>query len=113
MDQPREPVTKSHEVLNYIRTESSNCLFVLLDFHPYLEDAVHIRSLKDIALTYTKHYSTVVLVGFSLKVPEELKPFTAQFRLPLPTLPELRGIVLDVAAEWGCGTWTTRRPNHQ
>jgi SpoVK/Ycf46/Vps4 family AAA+-type ATPase len=100
-DQPRETLTKSQEVLNYIRTESSNCLFVLLDFHPYLEDAVHIRSLKDIALTYNKHYSTVVLVGFTLKLPEELKPFTAQFRLPLPTPGELRGIVLDVAADWG------------
>ena len=100
-DQPLRSVTKSQEILNYIRTESSNCIFVLLDFHPYLEDAVHIRCLKDIALTYDKHYSTVALVGFALKVPEELKPFIAQFRLPLPDLDELRGIVVDVAAVWG------------
>ncbi len=42
-----------------------------------------------------------MLVGYSLSVPEELKPFTAQFRLPLPTVNELRGIVYDVAADWG------------
>ena len=100
-DQPSESVTKSQEVLSYIKNSSNNCLFVLLDFHPYLQDAVHVRYLKDIALTYPKHYSTVVLVGFALKIPEELQPFTARFRLPLPTHDELRAIVFDAAGEWG------------
>jgi AAA+ superfamily predicted ATPase len=101
MNQPSQSVTKSQEVLSYIKNSSNNCLFVLLDFHPYLEDAVHVRYLKDIALTYPKHYSMVVLVGLTLKIPEELQPFTTQFRLPLPTSDELRGIVYDVAGEWG------------
>ena len=100
-DQPKESVLKSNELLNYIKTSASYCLFVLLDFHPYLQDAVHVRQLKDIALAYPKHYSTVVLVGCALQVPEELRPFTARFHLPLPGQDELRGIVLDVAAEWG------------
>src|SRR5882757_1274134 len=38
MDQPSQPVTKSQDVLNYIKNSSNNCLFVLLDFHPYLQD---------------------------------------------------------------------------
>jgi hypothetical protein len=100
-DQPGQSVLKSQELLRYIKTEGKNCLFVLLDFHPYLQDAIHMRQLKDIALTYTQHYSTVVLVGHSLPLPEELKPYTAYLRLPLPTLDELRGIVIDVAGEWG------------
>jgi AAA+ superfamily predicted ATPase len=101
MDQPLQSVTKSQDILNYIKTESSNCLFVLLDFNPYLQDAMHVRQLKDIALTYSRHYSTVAIVGCSLAIPEQLRPFTAQFRLPLPTPDELRGIVFDVAGEWG------------
>jgi hypothetical protein len=100
-DQPPQSVLKSQEVLNYIKTASSHSLFVLLDFHPYLEDAVHVRYLKDIALTYTKHHSTVVLVGHVVRVPGELRPFTAGFRLPLPTLEELRRIVFEAAADWG------------
>src|SRR2546427_3309517 len=100
-DQPTEPVLKSQDILNYIKNSSRYCLFVLLDFHPYLQDNVHVRFLKDIALTYSKHYSTVVLVGGVLQIPEELRQFTAYFRLPLPTPDELRGIVYDVAAEWG------------
>lgn len=100
-DQPSLSVVKSQEVLNYIKSDSRSCIFVLLDFHPYLEDAVHVRHLKDIALTYPKHFSTVVIVGCALTIPEQLLPFTARFRLPLPTPDELRGIVYDVAADWG------------
>jgi hypothetical protein len=100
-DQPSRSVLKSQELLNYIKADAKNCLFVLLDFHPYLKDDVHVRLLKDIALNYPRHFSTVVIVGWSLSVPEELRPYTAQFRLPLPTLDEMRGIVYDVAAEWG------------
>jgi hypothetical protein len=100
-DQPLQSVTKSLEVLTHIKSDAQYSLFVLLDFHPYLQDAVHVRHLKDIALSYTRHQSTVVLVGCALQVPVELQPFTAKFELPLPTEDELRGIVVDVAAEWG------------
>ncbi|HEX3627452.1 MAG TPA: AAA family ATPase [Verrucomicrobiae bacterium] len=100
-DQPRENVQKSIEVLNYIKTSAHSCLFVLLDFHPFLEDTLHVRSLKDIALSYDKHYSTVMLVGYVVRVPEELRPFTSYFKLPLPSPVELRQIVHEVAAEWG------------
>ncbi|NOS68861.1 MAG: AAA family ATPase [Verrucomicrobia bacterium] len=100
-EQPAQSVLKSNEVLSYIKNSSKNSMFVLLDFHPYLQDAVHVRHLKDIALSYTKHFSTVVIVGYAVQMPEELKPFTAPFRLPLPTMDELRKIVFDAAAEWG------------
>jgi AAA+ superfamily predicted ATPase len=100
-DQPLQSLVKSQDILGYIKTESKYSLFLLLDYHPYLQDAVHIRQLKDVALTYEKHYSTVLMVGPSLKIPEELLPFTATFRLPLPKPDELRRIVLEVAGEWG------------
>jgi hypothetical protein len=100
-DQPSQAVLKSQDILSYIRTSGTNCLFVLLDFRPYLDDNVHVRFLKDIALNYPRSYATVVLVGTVLQIPEELRPFTAYFRLPLPTPDELRGIVYDVAGEWG------------
>jgi ATP-dependent 26S proteasome regulatory subunit len=100
-DQPAETVLKSQDVLKYIKETQPHCVFVLLDFHPYMTDNVHVRFLKDIALAYPKHFCTVVLVGNALPVPEELRPFTAHFRMPLPSSDELRGIVYDVAGEWG------------
>ncbi len=100
-DQPAQAVTKLPEALNHIKTAASHSLFVLLDFHPFLADMLHVRYLKDIALNYPRHGSTVVIAGHTLPVPEELRPFTALFRMPLPTPEELRKIVYDAAADWG------------
>src|SRR5260221_4854411 len=72
-DQPSQAVLKSQEILSYIKTSASYCLFVLLDFQHYLTDEIHVRLLKDIALTYSRHYSTVVLVGTVLEGPEPLR----------------------------------------
>ncbi len=100
-DQPSQAVLKSQEVLSYIKSSGAHCLFVLLDFHRYLQDDVHVRFLKDIALGAGKNYYTVLLVATTLQIPEELRSFIAYFHLPLPTQDELRGIVYDVAGEWG------------
>jgi hypothetical protein len=54
-DQPTQSVLRAQELLTYIKTSAANCLFVLLDFRRYLEDDVHIRFLKDIALDYSRH----------------------------------------------------------
>src|SRR5277367_4618281 len=89
-DQPSKSVMESQEVLAYIKSSSENSLFVLLDFSPYLQNALHVRFLKDIALAYSRHYSTVVLVASALTVPEDLRQFTARFKLPLPAQAELR-----------------------
>jgi len=100
-DQPHESVLKSQEVLTYIKIQARYSLFVLLDFHPFLDDPTHVRSLKDIALSYSSQWSTVLLVSARLTIPEELKAHTARFQLPLPTLEELKSIVQDEARRWG------------
>lgn len=100
-DQPKQSIHKSQEVLAFIKANARHSLFVLLDFHPFLKDPVHVRHLKDIALSYSTHWNTVLLVSARLEVPEELKAHTARFKLPLPTLEELRSIVRDEAGRWG------------
>jgi SpoVK/Ycf46/Vps4 family AAA+-type ATPase len=100
-DQPLDSVMRSEEVLAYVKLHSRHSVFVLLDFAPFLRDALHVRLLKDIALTYTTHHSTVVLVGATIELPGELRPFSAVFQLPLPSEDEIRSIIVDEAAQWG------------
>jgi hypothetical protein len=97
--QPDQAIEKALDALGYIKTSAANALFAMLDFHPVLQDAVHVRLLKDIALAYPQQRNTVVLVSRELKLPVELRPFAGFFRLPLPTLDELRGIVYEVASD--------------
>jgi hypothetical protein len=99
-DQPSQQIEKALDALGYIKTTAFHSLFALLDFHPMLQDSVHVRLLKDIALGYPQRRNTVVLVSHELELPKELRPFAGFFRLPLPTIDELRAIIYDVASEW-------------
>ncbi len=100
-DQPTVSVTTSIEVLQFIHDSATRSIFLLLDFHPHLKDPIHVRHLKDIVLTAAERMITVIVAGLNLKMPDELQSFTVNFDLPLPTAEEVRGIVIDVAGEWG------------
>jgi hypothetical protein len=55
-DQPMRSLVRSEDILGYIKTESKNSLFLLLDYHPYLQDHLHVRRLKDNAHTNNNQY---------------------------------------------------------
>ncbi len=47
-----------------------------LDFHPFLNDPVNVRMIKDIAQNYEKTPITLVLLGHEVTVPQELEHLT-------------------------------------
>ena len=75
-------------------------IYVLLDFHPYLDEPVNVRMLKDICQGYESRPRTVVLISHRVEVPSELEHLTARFSLAFPSRAERRAIVEDVAREW-------------
>ena len=88
------------EVLKHIRAVNNAGIYVLLDFHPYLEDPVNVRLLKDICIRYTKVARQIVLVSHSVDLPRELESFSARFELALPSENERKKIVKGVATEY-------------
>jgi len=88
------------DVLKHIRAVSKPGIYVLLDFHPFLEDPVHVRLLKDICIRYVEIPRQIVLISHTIKLPAELEPFSARFNLALPSESERRDIVKKVADEW-------------
>lgn len=75
-------------------------IYLLLDFHPYLDDPVNVRLLKDIAQGYSRSPRTVVLVSHEVDLPPELEAYAARFEVAFPSRDERRAIVADVAREW-------------
>ncbi|NND00850.1 MAG: AAA family ATPase [Gammaproteobacteria bacterium] len=73
-------------------------VYILVDFHHYLEDPVALRHIKDVLIHSTQH--TLVLLSPSISVPDELRASATHFRLPLPSDDELREMVSDLTAEW-------------
>ncbi len=88
------------EVLKHIRAVPKPGIYVLLDFHPFLEDPVHVRLIKDICIRYKEIPRQIVLISHTVKLPSELESFSAHFDMALPTEDERRKIIQRVADEW-------------
>ena len=86
-------------VLREIAARDFAAVYLLLDFHPYLDDPLNVRLLKEIAQA-TEVNQTVVLLSHAVTVPAELKALTARFELQLPGPNALEQIVREEARAW-------------
>ncbi|MEJ2129000.1 MAG: AAA family ATPase [Woeseiaceae bacterium] len=98
--EPQPLNSEPGDVLKHIRAVSKPGIYVLLDFHPFLEDPVHVRLLKDICIRYREVARQIVLISHTVKLPGELESFSARFDMALPSEDERRKIVKRVADEW-------------
>jgi hypothetical protein len=69
-------------------------IYVLLDLHPYLDDPVTVRLVKDIALAPTRR--TLVLVSHAV----DLEHLAARYPVAFPDRAERRALVDRVVHEW-------------
>jgi len=98
--EPQSLNSEPTDVLKHIRAVSKPGLYILLDFHPFLEDPVHIRLLKDICIQYPKIARQIVLVSHKVKLPSELEAYSARLDIALPSEAERRKIIEQVADDW-------------
>ncbi|MEJ2360889.1 MAG: AAA family ATPase [Gammaproteobacteria bacterium] len=98
--EPQRHNAEPTEVLGNIKAGSQDGIYILLDFHPYLGDPMHVRLLKDIALSYDTQLQTIVLISHEIRIPPELKNFSALVQLSLPDETSRRHIVNDVAEQY-------------
>ena len=99
-----EPQTLNSEptdVLKHIRAVLKPAIYVLLDFHPFLEDPVHIRLLKDICIQYSHVARQIVLLSHKVTVPNELESFCARFEMELPSKQDRDRIIKQIVNEYG------------
>ena len=80
--------------LNIILGYTEPALFVLKDFHPYLEDPVIIRKLRDIVANLKKSYKTLFLISPVLVLPPGLEKDITPIDIPLPSANEIKQILL-------------------
>ena len=98
--EPQIHNSEPKEALRHIRAVKQPGTYVLLDFHPFLEDPVHVRLIKDICLDFRRCERYLVIVGHSINLPDELTPFCAKLEMALPDEAERERIVRAVAENW-------------
>ena len=88
------------DVLRHIRAVSKPGIYVLLDFHPFLHDPVHVRLIKDICIHYPDIPRQLILISHEIELPQELEVFSARVEMALPGDTERRSIIESVAREY-------------
>jgi SpoVK/Ycf46/Vps4 family AAA+-type ATPase len=98
--QPQTHAKDPHQALGQIKATSTPGIYLLLDFHPYLEDPGHVRMIKEIALGYSESQHTLVFISHACELPEELRAFSARFDLALPDQKALEAWIREEARSW-------------
>ncbi|MEO8704953.1 MAG: AAA family ATPase [Kofleriaceae bacterium] len=94
---PLEPVVKPVETLLAIGKLAEPTLVVLKDFHPFLDDTLVVRALRELAHELETSYSTVILLAPVLKIPVELEKDITVLDVPLPDYGELLELLRGIA----------------
>ncbi|MCB1049528.1 MAG: AAA family ATPase [Acidobacteria bacterium] len=97
---PQKFNAQPSEVLRHIRSVTKPGIFLLLDFHPFLEDPILVRTLREIALHFDKMPNRVVLLSPRLEVPAELRSLTARFSLKAPNKDVIQDVLDELVMEW-------------
>ncbi|MEZ4699928.1 MAG: AAA family ATPase [Rhodothermales bacterium] len=96
----QDAVQEPGEVLQHIWAMQISGIYLLVDFHPFLDDPKHIRQIKEVALQAESRRQTIVFMSHAIKIPEELRHFVAHFELKLPSESALMQTVAKVAGQW-------------
>jgi len=92
--------SKPLQLLTQIKSTKHGGIYLLVDFHPFLDDPVHIRLLKDIALMQADACHRIVLISHEIELPEELERYSARFELSLPDHSQIEMMIRSEAKRW-------------
>lgn len=101
IDMDAQPLTrKPEDLLGQIKSSPAAGVYILLDFHSYLDDALVIRLLKDIVVDRKIDPHTIVLLSHETNLPSELDPYATFFDLSIPDREQLSDLVKECAREF-------------
>ncbi|NIN35941.1 MAG: AAA family ATPase [Gammaproteobacteria bacterium] len=91
---------KPLELLTQIKMTRHAGVYLLLDFHPFLEEPVNIRLLKDIAQQHVDVPHTLVFISHEVNLPAELDHYCVPYEMALPGVGKIEEIIRKEARAW-------------
>ena len=98
--EPQTLNSQPTDVLKHIRAVTKSGTYVLLDFHPFINDPVHVRLLKDICIRRRDAQRQIVLISHKIDIPRELEGYCARFEMQLPSKQERIQLLDEAIAEY-------------
>lgn len=88
------------EVLYTIYNNYQSGIFVLIDYHPYLQNDRNIRLIKELAANADKFNQTIIFISAQIELPNEIKHLSAQFDLSFPSEEKIKILIKQLIARW-------------
>jgi SpoVK/Ycf46/Vps4 family AAA+-type ATPase len=88
----RDPIA----ALMHIERQTYPAIFVMLDFHPYLNDNVVVRKLRDLVENLKQTYESLIIVSPVLNIPNELEKDIAVVDFDLPDQEDISNLIDDI-----------------
>ncbi len=92
--------TEPAQLLAQIKGTRSPGIYVLCDFHPFLNEPRHIRFIKEIAQAHDSLGHTLILLSYALDTPPELARLSYRFQLSLPGDQQIRQMISEAADKY-------------
>ncbi len=93
-DQTTSPLA----ALDYIMDSRDPAIFLLKDFHPFLNDVTLVRRLRDLTVSLKDTYKSIVMLSPQLKLPTELEKEVTVVEYSLPSLDDLAELLDGIIA---------------
>jgi len=97
---PQKFNSQPQDVIGHIRSCNAPGIWIMCDFHPYLEDPVMVRMIREIAQNHAGMPHHLVFLSPKFEIPTELRNMSARFALRLPDREKVVAIIKEVASDW-------------
>ena len=84
------------ETLQRIQSQGETGIYLLKDFHPFLDDPHVVRRLRDLCPDLQQSYKTILISSPILNLPCELEKDITIIDIPLPDFLELSEVLRDI-----------------
>ena len=91
------------EVLHAIHEQYRSALFILMDYHPYLQNDRNVRLIKEIALSAERLNNTIFFISTQIELPDEIKHLSAKYELAFPSEEKIKVFLQQMIKEWTKG----------
>lgn len=98
---PPRSQQQPQDVLRQIHITQDPGIYLLFDFHHWVDDPVTLRLLREVAQKHHAVPHSLVLVAPKLDTPMELRNLAARFELSLPDRQQLQELEHEESALWG------------
>jgi SpoVK/Ycf46/Vps4 family AAA+-type ATPase len=92
--------SKPIELLTQIKMTKFPGVYLMLDFHPFMEDPVNVRLIKDIAHLHVEVPHKLIFISHEFNIPKELARYCVHINLSLPDRDRIEAIVRKEAQAW-------------